>query len=92
VAHCAALESASCIRRLKKQQAFLKSKSKDIVRCGLKTIDKLNKAEEKEKQIELKHVASAAMLSNSLILSALALRVKSDPFAGVEVLLLPPKV
>jgi hypothetical protein len=63
-----------------------------MVRCSLKTIDKLNKVEEKEKQIKLEQAAAAAMLSSSLTPSALALGVETNPFAGLEVLLLPPKV
>jgi TATA-box binding protein (TBP) (component of TFIID and TFIIIB) len=86
------LESAAYIWRLEKQQSFLKSKGKDMVRRGLKIINKLNKAKEKEKQIEFKQVVSAAMLSSNLILGALALRVEPNLFTGLEVLLLPPKV
>jgi hypothetical protein len=80
------------IKQLKRQQQFLKAKGKDMVCRGLKTIDKLNEAEEKEKQIESKQAAAAAMLSSSPTLSVLALGVESDPFAGLEVFLLPPKV
>jgi hypothetical protein len=86
------LESAAYIWRLEKQQSFLKSKGKDMVRRGLKIINKLNKAKEKEKQIEFKQVVSAAMLSSNPILGALALRVEPNPFTGLEVLLLLPKV
>jgi hypothetical protein len=92
MAQRAALKSASRIRRLEKQQSFLKSKGKDIVCCSLKTIDKLDKIKEKEKQIKLKQAATAAILSNDLRLSAPAPRAKSDPFASLKVLLLPPKV
>jgi hypothetical protein len=63
-----------------------------MVCCSLKTIDKLNEAEEKEKQIEPKQAAPAAMPFSSLTLGALALGVESNPFASLEVLLLPPKV
>jgi hypothetical protein len=42
----------SCIKRLEKQQEFLKSKGKDIVRCSLKTLDKLEEVKERERQIE----------------------------------------
>jgi hypothetical protein len=59
---------------------------------GLKTIDELDKVEEREKQIELKQAATAAMLSNDLRLSALALKAKNDPFASLKVPLLLPKV
>jgi hypothetical protein len=67
---------------------FLKSKGKDMVCRSLKTMDKLDKVEEKEKQIESKQAATAAMLSNVLVLSM----TETDPFVGLEVLLLPPKV
>jgi hypothetical protein len=87
-----AKQSISCARRLEKQMKFLKSKGKDIVRCGLKTMDKLDEAEEKEKQIESEQAATAAMLSNSPIPCAPAPGVETDPFIGLKVLLLPPKV
>jgi hypothetical protein len=70
----------------------LKSKGKDIVCCSLKTIDKLNKAKEKERQIESKQAVTATMPSSSPRPDALALRAKNDPFASLEVLLLLPKV
>jgi len=50
----------SCIKRLKKQQEFLKSKGKDMVYYSLKTLNKLEEAEEKEKQIKIKRVANKA--------------------------------
>jgi hypothetical protein len=80
----------ACIKRLKKQQQFLKSKGKDIVCRGLKTIDELDKAKEKEKQIETKHIAAkaATTLSNTLVLST----TETDPFAKLKVLLLSLKV
>jgi hypothetical protein len=55
-------------------------------------MNKLDKVEEKEKQIELKQAATAAMLSSSLRLSALAPRAKSNPFASLKVPLLSLKV
>jgi hypothetical protein len=52
-------------------------------------MDKLNAKEEKEKQIEFMHTSkAAATLSNALVLSL----TKTNPFASLEVLLLPPKV
>jgi hypothetical protein len=60
--------------------------------CGLKTMDELDNAEEKEKQIELEQAATAAMLSSSPRLDALAPGAKNDPFAGLEVPLLPLEV
>jgi hypothetical protein len=63
-----------------------------MVCYSLKTIDKLDKAKEREKQIELKQAATAAMLSSNPRLSALAPGAKSNPFASLKVPLLPPKV
>jgi hypothetical protein len=85
-------KNIACLERLEKQKLFLRSKSKDIVCCSLKTIDKLDKAEEKEKQIELKQAATAAMISNSPRPSALAPRAENNPFASLKVSLLPLKV
>jgi hypothetical protein len=83
-------ESIACLKRLKKQKKFLKSKGKDIVHCGLKTLDKLKEAKEKERQIEEERAATKATAKPS---DALALSVtKVNPFAGIEVPLLPPKV
>jgi hypothetical protein len=67
-------------------------KGKDIVRRSLRTMDKLNKAKEKEKQIELEQAATAAMLSSNPRPSALAPRAENNPFASLKVPLLPPKV
>jgi hypothetical protein len=50
----------SCIKRLEKQQEFLKSKGKDMVRRGLKTLDELEEVEERERQIETEHTAVKA--------------------------------
>jgi hypothetical protein len=85
-----AMESMACAKRLEKQQRFLKSKGKDMLRCGLKTLDKLEEAEEKERQMEAERAATEAAARPS---SALAPRlIRSDPFANLEVPLLPPKV
>jgi hypothetical protein len=43
-------ESLARLERLWKQQEFLKSKGKDMLRRGLKTMDELDEAEEKERQ------------------------------------------
>jgi hypothetical protein len=51
----------SCIKRLKRQQEFLKSKGKDIVCCSLKTFNKLEEVKERERQIEIKHTAVKAV-------------------------------
>jgi hypothetical protein len=59
-----------------------------MVRRSLKTIDKLNKVKEKEKQIKSKQAATAAMLSNDPRPDALAPLAKSDPFASLKVPLL----
>jgi hypothetical protein len=56
---------------------------------SLKTLDKLEKAKERERQEEEKHAAKAAttlfVLTNNLFLM-------SNPFARLKVPLLPPKV
>jgi hypothetical protein len=87
-----ALESAARIERLKKQERFLKSKGKDMVRRRLKTMDKLNEVKEKEKQREAKQTAQAVMLSSGPRPDALAPRAKSNPFASLGVPLLLPEV
>jgi hypothetical protein len=70
-----------------KQQRFLKSKRKDIVCRGLKTLNKLEETEEKEKQIKEERAASkAAVTAYALALS------EPDPFAKIEILLLLLKV
>jgi CO dehydrogenase/acetyl-CoA synthase beta subunit len=85
----AVCKNMACLERLKKQKKFLKSKGKDMVRCGLKTMDELEEAEEKER---LKR-ETAAMLSNQVAAtSAPTLRAEFDLFAGLKVLLLPPRV
>jgi hypothetical protein len=89
---CAVCENIAYLERLEKQKLFLKSKGKDMVCCRLRTINKLNKAEEKEKQTELEQAATAAMPSSNPRPNALALRAKNDPFTNLEVLLLLPKV
>jgi hypothetical protein len=85
-------EAIAKILCLRKQQRLLKSKRKEMLCCGLKTMDELDNAEEKEKQIELEQAATAAMLSSSPRLDALAPGAKNDPFAGLEVPLLPLEV
>jgi hypothetical protein len=86
----AVYKNIACLKRLKKQKKFFKSKGKDIVCYSLKMLNKLKKAKEKEKQIETKHVTvkAAAMLSNVLAL----LLTKVNPFVSVKVPLLPLKV
>jgi len=54
---------------------------------SLKTIDKLNKAKEKEKQIETKRVAIKAATTQIHGQAA-----KANPFARIKILLLPLKV
>jgi hypothetical protein len=73
--------------RLKKQQRFLKSKSKDMVCRSLKTLDKLEEVEEKEKQMEEERAACKAAATAY----ALAL-LEPDPFAKIEIPLLSSKV
>jgi hypothetical protein len=61
-----------------------------MVCCSLKTLDKLEEAKEKERQIETKCTTAkaAAMPSNALAL----LLTKANPFVSVKVPLLPPEV
>jgi hypothetical protein len=42
------------IRRLEKQQEFLRRRGKDMLRRGLKTLDELDEIEEKERQEKAK--------------------------------------
>jgi hypothetical protein len=85
------LESALRICQLKRQERFLKSKGKDIVCRSLKTLNKLKKTEEKERQTETEHVATTATarLSSAYVL---ALSVtETNPFVRLKALLLFPK-
>ena len=54
-------KNMSCIKHLEKQQEFLKSKGKDIVCYSLKTLNKLEKVKERERQIKLKYTAVKAI-------------------------------
>jgi hypothetical protein len=87
-AMCAVCKNMVCLKHLKKQKRFLRSKSKDMLCHKLKILDKLEEAEEKKRQEEeRKRVAEAAATLPTTNPSNL-----SDPFAKLEVLLLPPKV
>ena len=57
-----------------------------MVCCSLKTLDKLEKAEEKERQIEIERAAKAAVIQIQTLVA------KTDPFARIKIPLLPPKV
>jgi hypothetical protein len=83
-------ENIVCLKCLKKQKKFLKSKGKDIVCYSLRTLNKLEKVKEKERQIKSKRIATkaATIPSNALAL----LLTKVNPFARIKVLLLLPKV
>jgi hypothetical protein len=56
---------------------------------SLKTLDKLEKAKEREKQEEEKHVAK---VTTTLFVPTSDLLLMSNPFAKLKVPLLPPKV
>jgi hypothetical protein len=86
----AVCENIACLKRLKKQKKFLKSKGKDMVCCGLKTLDKLKEAKEKEKQMETKYTTAKAVAMPFNVLALLL--TKANPFASVKVPLLPPEV
>jgi hypothetical protein len=59
---------------------------------GLKTLNKLKEAKEKERQIESERAAAKAA-ARPFNAYALALSVtEPDPFAGLRALSLPPKV
>jgi hypothetical protein len=83
-------ENIACLKRLKKQKKFLKSKGKDIVCCSLKMLDKLKEVKEKERQIESKRVATKVVAMLSIVLALLLTKV--NPFVKIKVPLLFPKV
>jgi hypothetical protein len=64
-----------------------------MLRCSLKTIDKLNKAEEKEKQQreEERTATAAATVSNKIPVLRLE-HSKVNPFASLNIPLLLPRV
>jgi hypothetical protein len=80
-------ENTARVLRLERQQKFLKSKGKDMVRRGLKTLDELEEAEERERQMETERAAVEAAATQVHGQAAVA-----DPFAGIEIPLLPPEV
>jgi PHD/YefM family antitoxin component YafN of YafNO toxin-antitoxin module len=86
----AVCENMARLKRLEKQKKFLKSKGKDMVCCGLKTLDELEEAEEKERQIETERATAKAAATPSNVL-ALSL-TEANPFVGVEVPLLSLEV
>ena len=82
-----AIESMARAKRLKKQQRFLKSKGKDMVCCGLKTLNKLEEAKERERQMETERAAVKVAAIQVHGQAALA-----NPFARIEIPLLPLEV
>ena len=84
-------ENMSHIKCLKRQQEFLKSKGKDIVCRGLKTLNKLKEVKEREKQIKEERATIKATAKLSFALQA-ALKQFANPFAKIKILLLPLKV
>jgi hypothetical protein len=58
-----------------------------MVCCGLKTLNKLEEVKERERQIETKHAAVKAAATQVYSQAAAA-----NPFAEIEILLLPSKV
>ena len=77
----------SYIKRLKRQQEFLKSKDKDIVRCSLKTLNKLKEVKEREKQIKGERAAIKAAIKLFIALQA-TLKQFANPFAKIKIPLL----
>ena len=59
--------------------------------CGLCTLDELDAEEEKEKQMKTERAANEAVASSSTI-PQIALKQSSDPFAKLDIPLLPPRV
>ena len=80
-------EAMAKILRLRKQQRRLQTKAKELIRRGLKTMDELEAVEEKEKQMETERAANEA--ASTQVHGPAA---EADPFAGIEIPLLPPEV
>jgi hypothetical protein len=80
-------ETLAKLLRLDRQQEFLRTKGREMLRRGLKTMDELDEAEEKEKQEREKENAARAAETT-------AAPEQADPFAdlGLEYPLLPPEV
>ena len=51
--------------RLRKQQEFLKTRAKDMLRRGLKTLDKLDDAEENEREEERRRASEEYELARA---------------------------
>jgi hypothetical protein len=86
-------ETLAKLIRLDRQQEFLSKRAGLMVRRGLKTMDELDEVEEKEKQEKENERAAtegAAMLSNKTPVPLATSDL--DPFAGLDVPLLPPGV
>jgi hypothetical protein len=58
-----------------------------MVCCSLKTLDKLEEVEERERQMELERAAAKAAATTHALASS-----KSDPFAKIKIPLLFSKV
>jgi hypothetical protein len=80
-------ENLARLQHFEKQEKFLKSKGKDMVCHSLKTLDKLEEVEEKEKQMEEERAASKAAATAYALVP-----LESDPFAKIEIPLLLLKV
>jgi hypothetical protein len=87
----AVCENIACLKHLKKQKKFLKSKGKDIVCYGLKTLDKLEEAEEKKRQIEAKRATAVATARPSSAYVPALFATKANPFARLKVPSLLPE-
>jgi hypothetical protein len=61
-----------------------------MVCCSLKTLNELEEAKEKEKQIEIKYATAKVVVMPSNVLALLL--TKANPFVRVKVPLLLPKV
>ena len=80
-------ETLAKLLRLDRQQEFLRTKGREMLRRGLRTLDELEAEEEKEKQMETERAANEAASTQVHGQAA-----EADPFAGIEIPLLPPEV
>jgi hypothetical protein len=87
----AVCENIACLERLEKQKRFLKSKGKDMVCRGLKTLDELEEVEEKERQMEAERAAAVATARPSSAYVLALSMTETDPFAGLGALSLLPE-
>jgi hypothetical protein len=76
---------------LQKQRRFLKKRASTLISCSLRTINKLDKVKDKERQIKEKHATAKAIAKLSIALQA-APKQFANPFAKIKISLLLLKV